>query len=252
MNDLQVFNEIQTNIAMAVAPIKTMVVRDMDTSTSASSARRALRNYEKEVDKKLKEITDPLNAQIKRAREFAKQILIPIDDADAYLENQLKEFAFKLEQECQELLRVEREEKIKRDAEMRIEIEVRRIAAEAEATRLKDEADFEASLIGGETSTDATKQTEILVAQTLAQAEAEAQRIEFEARKEHWDAKKEIAQIKVEGERRVWKYRIIDQNLIPSEYFVRVLDEEKIKQALKLKIHVAGVEWYQELTLTRR
>jgi len=248
--ELQKFDELQTQITLFVAPAKDVRVIDSETSTSASTIFRELTSWEKKVEEKRKSLVGPLNDQVKRINEYAKQVTAPLADAKAHITKELIAFEKILEAQRQEQLRIEREEQRKRDEEARLLILKQQEEAAAKIKAAQEEAEMDAMFSDdGESIKRAEAEAEAI----KAKAEAEARRIEFEAKKEHWDAKKEIATNKVAGTRRTWTYKIIDISKVPPEYLVTSIDDKKVKKSISLEVReIPGLEIYQELTITAR
>ena len=229
MNDLIKFNQLQADLTLFVTPIKDLKVSDRDTSSSASDALKDVKRWDKKLEEKRKELVSPLNDQVSRINEFVKTLKAPLALAEVHLKKELLAFELVLERERQEKLKVEAEERRKREEEARALIKAQQEEAETLAM-FADKGEVE---------------------KLKAQAHAESQRIEFEAKKEHWDAVKEIKSDKVSGVRRTWTFEIIDESLVPVEF--KSVDEKKIRKAMSNEVReIPGVRIYQETSITAR
>jgi hypothetical protein len=251
--DLQKFDELKTQIAMFVAPVKDLTVTDQASSAEASKVFKALSDFEKKVEARRKEIVGPYNDLVGRINDYAKQIKEPLVNAKGVVSAQLIQFERLLEQQRQEALRLEREEKAKREAELRAELERQRLEAEEKARAIREEAETVAMFAAPDEAAIAKAKAEEEAARVDAEAKAEAERKEFETKKAYWDSKKEIEQNKVAGTRRVWTHKVLDLGQVPQEYLLVTLDAKKVKEAIAAGVRVIpGLEIYQELTITSR
>ena len=230
MQQLVEFNELQAQIQVLVTPIKDIRVACDAASTQATQTRKQVKEYEKLIEAKRKQLVAPLNHQVDQINDFVKQIKAPLIAAEAHLQEQLRSWERYLEQERMEAARLERAEQVKRQKEAEAKI----LAERQEAATLAMFAPENAEAL-------------------KAKADAEAVRIEFETKKAHWDASKEIKANKVEGATKRWTHLIVDQSLIPREFLIP--DERKIRAYYMDKIKndenhdVPGVKVFQELSI---
>ena len=251
--ELKPFDELQSQIMIFVSPVKEIKVIDKDTSAQASKVFRDLNDWEKQVEAKRKELVGPLNDQVKRINEYAKQIVAPLTGAKAHVSEELIKFERILEAERQDAIRLEREEARKREEEARAKIELQRKEAEAKIAQMKEDAEALAMFAPQEEAEEATTKANEDAEKLKSGVEAEAARVAFETKQEHWDAKKEIAQHKVTGTRRTWTFKVIDLNLVPDEFKIVSLDEKKVKKMIALEVReIHGLEIFQELSITAR
>jgi hypothetical protein len=254
MLELQKFDELQTNLTVFVAPVKGMKVGNQEESANASKTFRELTSFEKKVEEKRKELVAPLNDQVKRINEYAKQIVAPLADAKTHLSKELLAFERVLEEQRMLALIAEREERRKRDEEVALKLAQAKLEVEEKLKAAKEEAEMAAMFSQDDNAAiEAAKKAEEEAFLVKAQAEAEAKRVEFEAQKAHWDAKKEIASNKVDGTRRTWTFKILDLEKVPEEFKVTSVDEKKVKKFISGGGRILeGIEIYQELSMTAR
>jgi hypothetical protein len=252
--ELKKFDELQVQITKLVAPAKDVAVSSKDTANNASMAFRELTVWEKKVEEKRKELVAPLRAEIERITEYAKQIVEPIKDAKAHVSTQLIAYEKKLEVERQEQLRIEREEYRKRQEEIAQKLKQAEIEAQAAIKAAKEQAETEAMFAANKIDeAEKIQEAEKLASDIAAHQAAEASRIEFENKKQHWDDKKEIMQNKVAGTRRTWKFKLIDISLVPTQYTEVILNEKEIKKAISNEVReISGLQIFQDLTITAR
>lgn len=250
MNNLQSFDELKANITQYVEPINEISVSNREGSDQASQAFKHLNDLEKRVEAKRKELVGPLNDQVARINAYAKEVLNPISTAKTHLNNQLVAFEKILEEERKEKFRIEREENIKRQQEAMKAADEARLKAEELAAKAKEEAETNA-MFDGATDEEAKKLADESERKARAHAMAEATRIEFEAKKEHWDMNKEIKDDKVKGTRRSWKAQVVDEYKIPREYLI--VDEVKINKVVRAGVRsIPGVKIFEEIKMTGR
>lgn len=278
-NDLVQFNELLAELAVAVEPMKAMVVSDKVSSDTATQALREIKFYKDKIEARRKEAVTPLNDRVARINDYRHTVLAPILAAEEHLKKQQLDFERILEAERAEQGRLERIEQEKRDAAARAEIErQRKEAAEQiakqraeaeEAARIaKEEAEFmaqftedhsEAEAIKANAETEAAElkaKTEREVAEITARAHVESQKIEFESKKEHWDVSKDIRSNKVAGATKRWVHKISDPSLVPREFLM--VDEKKGRDYYmdqvkkKIKPEIPGFEIYQETSISTR
>lgn len=253
MLELQKFDELQAQIKMFVNPVKEITVTDQDSSAIASKTFRELTDFEKKVEARRKELVGPLNDQVKRINEYAKQISSPLSDAKTFVSAELIKFEKVLEAQRQEALQIEREARIKREDELRQEIERQKLEADAKIKEMQEDAETLAMFAPKDEAEELKATAEKEAASIKANLEAEATRQAFEQKQEYWDNKKEIAQNKVAGTRRTWTFKVLDIKLVPDQFKVVSVDEKKIKALIGAgEREIAGIEIYQELSITAR
>jgi regulator of protease activity HflC (stomatin/prohibitin superfamily) len=229
MSQLTAFNQLQADLTTFVAPVKALVVTDKASCEAAGSTLREVKHWERKVEEMRKKLVGPLNDEVKRINDYARLVSAPLGDAEGHLKKQLLAFERLLEAEREAERRKELEERVKREAEAREKIRL-------ETEKAKTLAMFE---------------TDEAAAEIEAKAAAEAQRIEFEAKKAGWDASKEISANKVSGVRRVWRSEVVDPDLVPSQYLS--VDEKKIKAAVASGIReIPGVRIFQDAIMAVR
>ena len=234
-NELQKFDHLRKDILVLLAPIKNAVVNNEESKISATTTRKKMKEFLKEVKKTEDELCDPLKKRIDRIKAYTFTIKEPMATADKILENQLIEWERGLERERERLRAIERAEQRKRE-EAAAEL-IRQQKEEAETLALFAESPE-------------------VAAETLANAQVEATRINFEATKEHWDRSKEIKNVKVNGATRRWTHKVENPELVPDEFWI--IDETKIRAyyLAKLKLlephEVNGVHIFQELSVPVR
>lgn len=229
MSQLTEFNQLQSDLTKFVAPVKEVSVIDRTSSEAATSTLREVKHWERKVEEMRKKLVGPLNDEVARINEYARMVKSPLLEAEIHLKQTLLAFERLLEAEREVERKKEAEERRKREAEAQALIK-------AEAEKAKTLAMFE----NDETA-----------AEIEAKARAEAQRIEFEAKKAGWDASKEIAANKVSGVRRVWKFEIDDHSKVPIQYLSP--DEKKIKAAVSKGVRdIPGVRIFQDAIMAVR
>ena len=253
--DLQQFDALQTNIAQYVAPIKTVKVTSQDISESAAATLRELKRLEKKVEDQRVDLVRPHNDHVSKINEYAKQVKAPILDAMEHIRKEQLSFEKVLAEERRILAQKEREEREKREAEAQAQIKAQREEAEAKAKALKEEAEMEAAFASPDNAEEIRKNAEQEAMAIEAQQRAEAERIEFEAKKAHWDASKEIKSHKVTGITRVWTFEVEDESLVPVEF--KMINDKAIKAKMsatkdKATLKIPGVRFFQDERISAR
>lgn len=230
MSELSAFDGLAADLALAVTPLKSIAVADKETCDKATQARREVKQWEKRIEEKRKELVGPLNDQVKRINEYAKKISVPIDETVAHIDGQLKAFERELERVRQEEGKKALEAKLKAEEEARLKIQAQ-----------YDEAQTVAMF----------QQAPEVAEQTMAKAESEAQRIEFETSKQYKDALRDIKANKVAGVRKIWRYEIIDPAQVPTAFLM--VNESAISAAVKSGARsIQGVRIYEDTIITNR
>jgi len=230
MNDLKAFDQLSADLSLMVAPIKNLVVTDKATCEQAVTTRKEVKSWEKKIEEKRKELVGPLNDQVKRVNEYAKLISAPINEATNHIDSQLREF--------ERVLEAQRKEAEKKAFEEKMRLE------EAARKKIEEQAEDAAALAMFEASNESAEKV-------LAEAEAEAVRIEFEAHKKNNDTLKEIKQNKVAGSRRVWKFEILNAAEVPAAFLM--VNESAIGAAVRAGTRtIPGVRIFEDIIFSSR
>jgi hypothetical protein len=252
--DLSLFNELQTQLTTYFSPVKDIVISDLETSKSVSSAFRELKGLDKKIDAKVKELCEPLKREMDRIKAFGEQVKQPVLAAIKDVSNKQLAYEEVLKSERIKQYQAEQEMQRKRDAEARAAMLAQQKEAEEKARAIREEAETNAMFSAPDDAAEVIANAEKEAAKAKANANAESARIAFEAKSQHWEAKKEIKEQKVAGVRRSWKGDIIDESIIPDEYMMKIPNEKKIKNAIThMEIReIPGVRIYEDVTLTTR
>lgn len=225
-NQLAQFDQLKADIALYVAPAKSVVVSDKDTQSKAMTSVKDVVGWKKKVEDKRKEMIAPLLERQREINEYAKQLTEPLIEAECHLKKQLIAWDQKLE--------AERQAELKRIA---LEAERKRKDAEEKAKKEREEA--EALEMFGQKD-DAVRSN------LVAQAESERRSVEIdrEVRKEE----KAVLENKVSGIRTIWKYEVHEESKIPKEFWM--INESAISKAVKSGVReIPGVRIYEEKTM---
>jgi len=222
--EVEKFSPLQTEVATLVAPTLKMTVSDFKTSEAAIQACQQIKELSKRLDKRRRELVDPLNAEVKAINEIAKQVGGPLDAAEAHLRLQLNRFAAEQEKKRQEeFARIETERK-QREAEL---------AAKQEDERKKLERGAALFGTGGE---------------EVAQLEEKHQIETAIARTEVEQARFDANQQQIKNTRRTLKCKAVDLTKVPREFLIVELNEKAVCAAYKGGVTVIpGVEFWHEV-----
>jgi len=235
--DLVEFNYLQEAVTSLVAPVMTFKVSDFHSAQKAIDLAKQVRELEKKVDAKRTELVAPLNERVKYVNGYAKDILRPLSDAEAYLKKEI--LAFEQEQERLrriELAKVEAERR-KREAELLAKQEEER-RKQAEAAPIVEEV---ASLFGDdeEVSQAVTALEEVHLHEQAA--------MEQELRNKEAD----INSQRVSNVRKNLKVSVTDINKIPKEFLIVELNSQMALAAKRANpaLEIPGVEFTYEASL---
>lgn len=223
MENLVKFDKLKADIAIYLQPAESMIVNSADTQIIATSFGKEVKSYGKRVEELRVELVKPLNDQVKMINDYAKELMKPLDKTEADLKKKLIAYGAELEKVRQEAMRKLQEEKLKLEAEAKKKADEERAAAE-----------FERSL----GLHDQAVHTETQVAIT-------EQRVQEQIHKDIKSQEKIVEQIKVKGVKTIWKYEIIDEDIIPANYLM--VDEVAIGKSVRNGVReIKGVRIYSE------
>lgn len=256
-NELQPFDALQTKISVYVAPVMGMKVTSLEISEQAASTLRELKALETKVENERKELVGPLNDQVARINEYAKQVKAPIATAMAHVREQQLAYEQVMAEERRIQAEKERIEREKREQEARDLIEKQRIEAEEKARLIKEEAEMAAMFAPKEEAEEAIAAAAKKIQDIEAETHAEAQRIEFQSKQVHWGVSKQIKEHKVTGITKTWTYEVEDEALLPDEYWM--VNPAAIKAKLssvpakdKGRLKIPGVRIFQKEDIRAR
>lgn len=176
-----------------------------------------IKSHLKRTEEERQKITKPLNEALRSTNELFKRITDPLNKIKDKLESRMASFA------DSERKRLVDEERKKREAAKK-EFEDQAKAAKREAIELGSETALE-------TANNFQKRAD----------EVDTQNVQVSQTVRFWS-------IGTLAERRVWKWRLLDINLVPDEYFQ--LNEKSINSKAKefgeKQIQIPGIEIYQE------
>lgn len=228
---LSVFDKLQADIAVKLAPSLKITVTDDDSKNNALAEIKTIRGYAKLVEQKRTELVKPLRDSVNEINDYAKKLLKPINDADLHIKNHLLSYEKKLQKIRDEELKRIAEERNKKEAELRAEIEAK-----------KQEQSFAAMF--DEPEVAQKKQVELDV--------QEARRL-HEIERDNSKETKFANSMKVSGVRNVWKMKVTDESKVPRQYMV--VDAKKVMDAFRESqnnLQIDGIEFFQEQTLAVR
>jgi hypothetical protein len=223
---IQQFDQLQADVTLFVKPVMTIAVTDQDGAQNATTVGKQVKSYLKKVEDLKKALTKPLNDEVKRIRDYADKIALPLENAEQHIKKELVKWERHLEN-------VRREELARAEAERKRQEEEARAKLEQEK-----EANAIAEMFG---SADATE-----LAKSNLVAEAEAERAVTEIRKEHKEALKEVGGMKVSNTRRPWVFEVEDESKLPREYLMK--NDKALRAAVVAGTReIPGVRIYQDV-----
>jgi hypothetical protein len=228
-NDLEIFDTLKAEITTLAGPLMSCLVTSQSESEQAMLTVKQLKKLENAVEKRRKELVDPLNTQVKQINAYVKAMMQPLDSADSHVRQQLIGWEKKLDQE-------------RRAAQARLDAEKKARDESERIERLKREADenLAASMFGGESDPWEDEQRK-----------AEEDRKKFVAQQERDAEQRRIAETRVKGTQKVWTFNLIDAAQVPREFLV--VDERKIREAVKAGARdIPGVSIFEDTKISVR
>lgn len=228
-NNLIAFDQLGAEITTFVQPALTVKVTEKAVADTAVITLKTVKDFEKRVEAKRKELVAPHNNQVKMINDYAKKILAPIEQAEAHLKAELRKFEMELE-------RIRREELAKAEAERK------RLEAEAQE-KIRQERELAETMAMFATAEEAQK--------TTAEVDMKATMVATELELAHKSNVASIESQKVSGARRLWTFRVTDPSQVPAEFLI--VDEKKIREAVRAGARqIPGVEIFQDLQIAAR
>ena len=229
MQQLEAFDQLKADITLFIEPVLTEKVSSPETSSQALGSAKLVKDWQKRIEEKRKELVGPLNEQVKMINEYAKKIMDPLNKAEAHLKT--------------ELVNWERELEKARRAEM----------ARVEAERRAKEAELARELEAKQRQVTATEPyiSPIEAAKERMVIKAEAERAKALNDSQAKQAERLVEQNKVSGVRQVWTFKVVDITKVPINFMG--LDEIAVRQAIRDGAReIAGLEIFQETKIAIR
>jgi hypothetical protein len=222
---------LQNKIQNASKQFEALEIRNQETYVTAAEGLKSLAALRKEIDSTFDPIIQKAYQTHKEALAQKKRFTEPLEKVETLIRRRIGTW-----QAEQERIRRQQEEEERRRRLAEAEAEQRRIAEEralAEAAKAEADGDKETAELYLKPEVIETFKPPLMVEPVILPEAAP----------------------KVEGisGRQVWKFRIINQALIPREYLIP--DEKKIGQivrAMKGETRIPGVEAYCEETVAVR
>jgi hypothetical protein len=227
-DQLQKFEPLRADIATFVAPVKTLRVTDFKTSDQAIDVAKQIKGYLKELDKKRRELTDPLRQQMNAVNDYVKSIEAPLLAAESHVKSELNVFAFEQEKKRREEQARLEAERMKAEEELRLKQELER-QSQPEAPAEDAEA---LSLFGCTAEPTPIEQAQI------------EERVKLQESFAHkaWDTD----QRRIKNTRMTMKCAIEDVSQIPKEFLIVTLNEKAVIAAAKAGVKIPGVKIWEE------
>lgn len=240
-SQLKQFDKLSADIALKIAPTLKIKVTDEDSKNKALIAGREAKSFISMIEAKRKELVAPLLAEQKLINSYSDNLKEMPEKAEKHVKTELLNFeAVLAKQREEDRLKLEQEQK-DREAALKKE-------QEDQAQILADNATLAAEL-GVETDKGAEIRQQI-----INETEIERQTAELKA-----DVKtqsKAIDANKVDGVRKIWKFKTTDLSKVPREFLI--LDETKVRESMNAQVKAGntpildGIEFYQEKTVALR
>ena len=222
-NKIQLFSSIKEQITTLGTQCTALVISDDDSLESAKKLAKEAGKINTAIETKRKELTAPYLENKRKIDEFAKDITGTLEKSIKLLRKNILDF--ELEKEKQRQLELQRIEEEKRKAEA-----IRQAEEEARQKAIK------------EAEANNTPPPPVYVAPPSVPSIANLRMDQRE---------KELKADKSKSIRTVWKFEIIDANLLPREYLMP--DEKKIGTAMALGTReIPGVRIFEDQLLHLR
>ena len=193
-----------------VAEYRTYTIVDNAQYSSAGDALKRIKTKAAELEELRKSMTKPLDESKKRIMDFFRKPLDFLAQAESIIKRSMLGF-----QQAEERKRLEAERKAKE-------------LADKEAEKLRKKAEKEAAKGNTAKAEELKQQAEETAAITPVVAST-------------------VEEVKGVSTKKIWKYRIVDANVIPREYMIpneKMLGD--VARATKGQLPISGVEFYSE------
>lgn len=246
--NLVIFDSLKADISLYVKPTLSIAVSDAKSGQEAIEAGKLVKGYQIMLEKKRKEMVEPLSAQVKAINDYAKSIAEPLLAAESHIKGQLVAFERQLEITRLAALKAEQERRDKAEAEARAEQE--KAAAElaekhrAQLARIEPESDY--NPLGSDDEIDLIAQQ----AREAAEAQAAIER-ENAVRKAADDLRVyDIKQEKVKNSAKTWKCELVDIEKVPAHFVTKTLNTSMVIAAARGgTTEIPGVKLWQDTSV---
>lgn len=281
--ELTEFDALLADVQIFLAPIKDVKVVNAESSTTALTAAKRVKELKKILETKRDDMVRPLNDRVDAINAYCKKIRVPLDAAESALKRAVTTYDQEQEVIRQAELRrleeerlakeraIEEERRKKEEADRKArEKEEKRIAAElkAKAELERQEREEAEAMFGKATAADKKKDDEVIAAM-VAQADAErkerhdaAERAKAEESARLMREKEErdrvnrehvraVEEQRVKNIKKLWKFDILDAQAVPRQYLM--VDDRLIREAISIGAReIPGVRIFQEAVLAVR
>lgn len=246
--NLVIFDSLKADISLYVKPTLSIAVSDAKSGQEAIDAGKTIQGYKIMLEKKRKEMVEPLNAQVKAINDYAKSIAEPLLAAESHIKAQLIAFERQLEVTRQAALKAEQERREKAEAEAQAEQE--RVAAElaekhrAELARIEPQSEY--NPLGSDDEADLQAEH----AREAAEVQAKIDRETAVRKAADSLAAYDINQQKVKNSAKTWKCELVDISKVPDHFVTKTLNTAMVIAAARAgTVEIPGVRIYQETTV---
>ena len=246
-HELVVFDQLRAEVTKFLGQAMAGKVTDAASCEKALVTRKQIKEYKRQLKKRVDEIVDPLKARINFIKGLANQIETPLDQGEDHLKVETDRFAAQLERAREEARRIERERQEKAEREA---AEARR--REEAAVEAKRKAELEALERAkpkepepehvGVFGTEVTEEEELTAARQSLDEKFEKERLEREARFEREKIQRETVasqneydarKLNVSHARKEYEVEVLDIDKVPVELLKRELRVKEAKAAYK-------------------
>lgn len=247
-----VIPEVEAGLTALQHLSQSIVVHDAATCLQAKTAQVDVRNYMKDVHRKLDPFVDAAKANLAKAKAELDRWIVPAQAIDSALAMRVKDFERKEREAAEaEERRINEERRI--EAARKAEEERKEREKQAEADRKRREAEIEAQRKAGEVG---KREAERLRKEAAEAAEREKVRAAADAQfaavnVETVHVEPSIPKVAGVPSRRNWKFRIIIPQAIPARYCSP--DEVKIGRMVRdaknkawAEAECPGIEVYED------
>lgn len=233
MSDIVSLNILRSQIAVFVEPALEILVTEFKSCDQAIGAGKQIKALIKEVEITRMLLVTPMNDEVKRVNQYAKDIAEPLLKAEAHIKSEIGKF-------YEEQEKVKAEEKAKLEELKRAEEAALKRQQDEEKAELKAELQATADLFGEASVPNGLAGSPLTVLETTHVGQKAAQSIEHGAM--DWD----IKQKQVKNVRKVLRVEVVDANLIPDEFLIWELNEKAALAAIKAGATIPGVRSWEE------
>lgn len=256
-NQLVKFDHLGGRIQTMMGPLKGIMVRDLSENAAAKGALVTVKALGKEIDALKVAVLLPHKTFIEQVNTRVKQLMAPLDEAEAEIKRAMTAFAaaeqYRINEERKKAEAIMAAER--KAAEDKAAAEIKRLEAEErKRQQVQAEEEMARKAFGVETNEEVeakVKQAEELAAKMRAEAAAKAKKAQDELEARARAAEKSFAAQGPKNTRTIKKFEILEPLEVPQKYWQ--INEALLGQDVRSGVvNIPGVRIYEEQTVVAR